>query len=293
MIIQKQRSGKITEETSRNFLQVIRDWLAQAVQAIRNMGLLLDNTGLGDSRFGQYVKEIREEVDKVLPRDGSLDPAPIAPKRSQVGGIKNIGHQYETTSMRETVTRVRENVFDSTKEISEEQTATAWDYIQGLTDFIDRRANQIAESINQKSGTELGSAMMQVELLRYAVKLSAQNSDRKMLNYLLASINLMPGGLYAEGTSNNAKQLRTRAEFESPSLTAQKGYISQSDEITSKMLADRSNNKDDNDFIRSLREDLQQMKLDSIDVIEEIGDIEQGRGIGIMKNLENKGITTH
>lgn len=284
-VVQLRQSDQITETSAQSFLKAIQKWIADALKGLRWAANNIDKFG---PLFSDQVRGTEALLASAFPKDRG-NVAPMAEQRSQVGGVENIGHQFETTSMKETTSKVRERIFDSTKEATEDQTSAAWDMIQALSDFVDHKANLIAGEINSRTGTDAGTAATKVELLRYAVKVAAQSGDRKMLNYLMASVNLMPNTLMGTGESDAGLFLRVRAEFESPSLTAQRDFISQSDEITSRMLADRNNNQGDIQFVKDLRERLQKMKLDAEAVADEVRKFEESKGVDISKLLEAKG----
>lgn len=81
MVIQSERSGKITEETSRNFLEKIRQWLSQAVQVIKNASVIITRGGLQETEFGKYIKDLSDIVNQTIPKEGLSDVAPMAPRQ--------------------------------------------------------------------------------------------------------------------------------------------------------------------------------------------------------------------
>ena len=211
-------------------------------------------------------------------------------RRSQVGGVEEVGHLYNPVKMEPAKEAVREKAFNGSQQPSEESTAHAWDYIGRLTDLETGEANEAAGEINRITGTDLGAALLQNELLGYSVRLAA-TGDSKMLNHLLATVNLMPTSELGTGQSANAQFLRSRAEFESHLITGAKAVIDQADEQTARILAGGTPTLGDLAKIKEIKQELTRMKLTPEDALEGLQKRFEGIEQTIQKTFQREGIT--
>lgn len=197
----------------------------------------------------------------------------LSQQRAQVGGEPGVGHEYTVRDIERTKGAVRESVFDSTAPVSDAQTGKAWDLLESLTDLESGRAYTTAGDINRAGGNDISTALAKVELMNYAAKLAGAG-DPRMINHLLATVNLMPNTEAGSGESTAGAVLRARKELESGLWKAVLGTAEAADAATAKMLGGKPPTAADVDLVRRLRADLAAAKLKPI----EPGETVQGPG---------------
>lgn len=142
------------------------------------------------------------------------EPTPIAPgnKRSQVFGREGVGHEYTPESMAGARERVKAQVFDADRPITEATTAEAIKLIEDWTSKESGGAT--GDRIRQAGESTLAYGAAQQELFNYALKL-ASTGKPEMLNRLVQDINRMstPG---VDTISEAGRALSGRSDFENP-----------------------------------------------------------------------------